>query len=146
MPTLISFFITFFLLLIFDVTWIYSTYAPLYTHGIGHLLSESFGSSLQIMSALGFYISYAFGVTHFVIAPFLDQKAPYKELGMKAFKKGQLFGFVAYGTYAFTNQAVMRDWPLDLTLYDLVWGTYMTGTLSAVSYLLFRRLNEWKKH
>lgn len=145
MPTILSFLITFCLLFVFDATWIYSTYASVYTKGIGHLLSDHFGSPLQLMSALGFYISYALGITVFIIKPFLSSGAPYQEVGGKIFRKGQLFGFVAYGTYAFTNQAIMRDWPLELTLLDLTWGTFMTGALSAISYALMLRLNQWKK-
>ena len=44
---------------------------------------------------------------------------------------GALFGFFAYATYDLTNLATIRDWPLIVTVVDLVWGT----TLSAFTAL-----------
>jgi len=34
----------------------------------------------------------------------------------------------------------MRDWPLIVTIVDLIWGTVLTGTVAVVSYLVSRRL------
>lgn len=38
---------------------------------------------------------------------------------------GALFGAVLYGVYDFTNYAVLNNWPLKITLIDVVWGTLL---------------------
>jgi uncharacterized membrane protein len=40
---------------------------------------------------------------------------------------------VAYGTYDLTALAVVRDWPLRLSLLDMGWGTALTALSAAVA-------------
>jgi uncharacterized membrane protein len=54
--------------------------------------------------------------------------------------KGAIFGFVAYATYDLTNLATLKDWPLAITIIDLVWGTLLTASTAFVSYLIISRL------
>ena len=54
----------------------------------------------------------------------------------KAAYKGALLGAASYGAYNFTNAAILKDWPIEMTWPDLFWGTAMTaGTAALVSYL-----------
>jgi uncharacterized membrane protein len=41
--------------------------------------------------------------------------------------KGALFGFFAYATYDLSNLATLRDWPLNVSLMDMAWGTLASG-------------------
>ena len=34
-----------------------------------------------------------------------------------------LFGFVAYASYDLSHLATLQDWPLELSLIDMVWGS-----------------------
>ena len=54
--------------------------------------------------------------------------------------RGALFGLVTYGTYDLTNLATLRDWPLLLTMVDLVWGTILTTATAVSSVWLGRKL------
>ena len=45
---------------------------------------------------------------------------------------GAFFGLVAYATYDLTNQAVIRDWPVVVTVIDLGWGALLTGAVSVI--------------
>ena len=47
-------------------------------------------------------------------------------------KSAAIFGFFAYAVYDLTNLAVLRDWPLGLSLVDMTWGVSVS-TLSAVA-------------
>jgi uncharacterized membrane protein len=53
----------------------------------------------------------------------------------RAIALGAFFGLVSYATYDLTNLATIKDWPLIVTIVDLLWGAILSGILS---YLDFR--------
>jgi len=55
----------------------------------------------------------------FVITPALDKK-----MWTQALLAGAFFGLVSYATYDLTNLATVKDWPLIITIVDLIWGWY----------------------
>ena len=53
---------------------------------------------------------------------------------------GGFFGLAMYATYDLTNLATLRDWPVFITVVDLVWGTFVCSATSAVvTAILMRR-------
>jgi uncharacterized membrane protein len=46
--------------------------------------------------------------------------------------KGALLGFFCYMTYDLTNYATLRVWSLKVTILDMIWGTFLTGSAAAV--------------
>lgn len=42
---------------------------------------------------------------------------------------GALYGLVLYGVYDLTNFAIIKDWPLTITLVDIAWGMTVNGIL-----------------
>jgi uncharacterized membrane protein len=54
----------------------------------------------------------------------------------RAFVYGALFGFFAYATYDLTNLATVKDWPIIVTIVDLIWGTVLCGAVAWGSYLI----------
>ncbi len=57
-----------------------------------------------------------------------------------ALKLGSLFGFVTYATYDLTNLATVKDWPVKITIIDLIWGTIVSALTSILSYLLINAI------
>ena len=57
-----------------------------------------------------------------------------------AWVQGAVLGFVAYATYDLTNQATLRDWPWVVTVADLIWGSFVTGTSAALATTAALRL------
>ncbi|MFA7661786.1 MAG: DUF2177 family protein, partial [Anaerovoracaceae bacterium] len=51
---------------------------------------------------------------------------------------GMFFGLITYATYDLTNLAVVKDWPVAITIIDLLWGTFLSSTTATVSFLLIR--------
>jgi uncharacterized membrane protein len=49
---------------------------------------------------------------------------------------GALFGFLAYATYDLTNLATIPNWPVMISLIDIVWGTALNALIAAVGYLV----------
>jgi len=53
---------------------------------------------------------------------------------------GMLFGLVCYATYDLTNLATVKDWPVLITIIDLLWGAFVSGSTALISYTLIRML------
>ena len=70
----------------------------------------------------------------FVLAPQADEPGWGKTVLM-----GALFGLFAYATYDLSNLATLKNWPVSLTLADIVWGT----VLSAASACLGKAAMNW---
>jgi uncharacterized membrane protein len=49
---------------------------------------------------------------------------------------GALFGLITYATYDLTNLATMKDWPLSVTVVDLIWGTVLAASISGITYFI----------
>ena len=126
-----KFIVTFLVFLGIDAVWLGIIAKNFYSKTIGHLLSDK----PNLLAALIFYIFYVFGIIVFAINPALKEKSPITALQLGAF-----LGFIAYSTYDLTNLATMKDWPLHVTIIDIIWGTFLTGSVSLVSYLILTKI------
>jgi uncharacterized membrane protein len=69
---------------------------------------------------------YAAGIVYFAVLPALSSG------GLRlALLNGAFFGGLAYGTYAFTNYAVIQGWSITLVLADVAWGVVLTAAVAA---------------
>ncbi len=86
------------------------------------------------LAAIIFYLIYIVGILIFAVLPNIDKGWQHVLL------YGALFGFFAYATYDLTNYAVMKNWPLSITLVDMVWGSVLTGVVATISYFISKKL------
>lgn len=49
-----------------------------------------------------------------------------------ALLNGVLLGGLCYATFDLTSQAVFKVWATHVTLADIAWGAFATGTTSAI--------------
>ncbi len=110
-----------------DAVWLTLAAERLYRPGIGHLMREGF----DLGAAALFYLLYVAALLYFVLLPARGSG--------DALRRGAFFGLVAYATYDLTNQATLRDWPWHVTLADLAWGAFVTGTTCAIVFRLLQR-------
>ncbi len=110
-----------------DMVWLGLIAKPFYARHIGHLMA----AKVRWTPALLFYFLYIAGILFFAVLPAVERGS----LG-RAVLAGALLGLLAYATYDLTNLATLRDWPLLVTVIDLVWGMVLTGGVAAVSYLI----------
>ncbi len=116
-----SFLYTFLALAVLDGIWLFSMGAK-YKVWLGHLFAES----VSVPPILLFYPIYAAAVAYFVVLPGVKSGS-----GLFAvFLSGALLGLAAYATYDLTNQATLRNWPVLVTVVDMVWGAVLTGLAS----------------
>lgn len=109
-----------------DMVWLGLVANKLYQKQIGSMLKET----PNWPAAIIFYLIYIVGIVIFAVLPSLD-KSP-----LRAALMGGLFGFIAYATYDLTNLATMKNWPLTITIVDLVWGSALTATVALASYFI----------
>ena len=86
-------------------------------------------------AAILFYLLFIGGIIFFAVRPALAETSI-----VKAIFYGVLFGLMTYATYDLTNLATLKDWPLTVTLVDLLWGMVLSGSVSAIGYLAGRWL------
>jgi uncharacterized membrane protein len=112
-----------------DAVWL-TNMIGVYRQHIGELLLDG----LRLGPAIVFYLLYIFGIVWFAILPALNAGGSWQQAALN----GALLGLVCYGTYDLTNHATMKVWPAFITVMDMAWGAFLTGT-AAVAGLLAAR-------
>ena len=108
---------------ILDAMWLGWAGNNFYRPNIGSLMADEF----RITPAIVFYLLYVAGMVYFAIRPGLANG-----VGSAALN-GALLGAMCYGTWALTNQATLKVWPTHVTMTDITWGAFATGTAAAVA-------------
>ncbi len=108
---------------VLDFLWLRWAGPNLYRPALGDLLAPGF----RIAPALIFYALFVAAMVWFAVRPGLEQGVPFAVLN------GALFGGIAYATYALTNQATMKVWPVQITLIDIAWGAAATAFASGIA-------------
>jgi uncharacterized membrane protein len=116
---------------VIDMVWLGVVAKGFYRKHLGAMLSPK----VNWAAALLFYLLFIVGLVVFVIRPALAQGEPLKALLLGAF-----FGLISYATYDLSNLATLKDWPVIVTVVDLVWGTALGGLVSLTGTLLGRWL------
>lgn len=114
-----------------DMVWLGLVAKSFYFKQIGSLMRTEF----NWVAAISFYLLFIIGLVVFVIAPSLE-----KGSWVSALLMGALFGFISYATYDLTNLATLKDWPLTVTLVDLVWGAVLAASVSVVTYFIATKI------
>ena len=89
----------------------------------------------NLYAAGAFYLLFIAGVIYFTVLP-ADQDP------LNASLRGAFFGLITYATYDLTNLAVLPDWPLLLTVVDLVWGSTLCACVAALTTWIGKRMNK----
>jgi uncharacterized membrane protein len=119
-------------LIAIDLVWLLGLAKNLYKEQMGDLMS----SEPKLLAGLAFYLIYALGVCIFVILPALS-----KQSFIYALQYGALLGLFCYMTYDLTNLAVIRNFPTQLALIDIAWGSCVTAICAGLAYWIGNRLS-----
>jgi uncharacterized membrane protein len=102
---------------VLDLIWLRGIATSWYEEGLRHLMAPK----PDLKAAGVFYLLYPLGLMIFGVLPNEDSTL------LRAVGMGALFGFFAYATYDLSNLATLRDWPLNVSLMDMAWGTLASG-------------------
>lgn len=130
MPPIITATIASFLwFLAIDSLWLFVIAKDFYRNALGHLLAENF----NVLGAI-FYPLYILAVAYFVLSPALNSNLSLAKVALN----GALFGAICYATYDLTNLATLKDWPLNITIIDIIWGAVLTSATSTIGIMVAR--------
>ncbi|HSR03282.1 MAG TPA: DUF2177 family protein [Proteiniclasticum sp.] len=113
-----------------DIVWLGVISKKLYKEYLGHLMGP-----VNWPAALIFYALFIAGLVFFVITPAIE-----KESLVYAITVGAFFGLITYGTYDLTNLATLKDWPVTITVIDLIWGTFLNAATAGITYYVATNL------
>lgn len=114
-----------------DIIWLSLIAKNFYQNHIGFLMRPD----IKWFAAIVFYLIFITGLVIFVIQPSVE-----KHSWINALLAGALFGFVTYATYDLTNLATLKNWPLLVTVVDLIWGSVLAASVSLITCLIAVRI------
>lgn len=115
-----------------DMIWLGLVARSFYRKHLGFLLA----TNPNWLAAIIFYLLFIVGILLFVVLPGLKANSLKSTLVHAA-----LFGIITYATYDLTNLATVKDWPLIVTVVDMIWGMILSVAVSLVSFMTGRYLN-----
>ncbi len=110
-----------------DMIWLGFVAKDFYQKHLGYIMGP-----VNWWAAGIFYLLFLVGLVVLVIVPAIESQS-WGKLVLYAL----LFGLCTYATYDLTNLATLKDWPLIVTLVDLVWGMVLSLSVSSLSYLIY---------
>jgi uncharacterized membrane protein len=126
--------ITFAAFFVIDMIWLGLIARGFYRKHLGYLMAPD----VNWPAAIVFYLLFIAGLLVFVVVPGLKTGS----IGMTVLR-GALFGLITYATYDLTNLATIKNWPLTVTIVDMIWGavlsmlTTLAGTAAGRGLKLF---------
>jgi uncharacterized membrane protein len=117
---------TFLAFLAIDMIWLGFVARTFYRKNLGFLLAPS----PNWLAAVIFYLLFIVGILVFVVIPGLNEDSLRTVL-----LRAALFGLITYGTYDLTNLATVKDWPLLVTVVDMIWGTVLSVGVGLAGYM-----------
>ncbi|UWR24031.1 DUF2177 family protein [Sulfitobacter sp. S190] len=103
---------------------------PIFERDIGPLMRDNF----KVLPAFVFYAFFVGVLLWFVSWPAITANHSL----WWVFGNALLMGGVAYGTYEFTNLAILKDWTTSMVVTDLVWGTLLTAVATTAGVAITR--------
>lgn len=125
-----QFLVAFTSFLIIDGLWLTLIAKDFYAKHLGFLMSKT----PNLVAAGIFYLIYVFTMVVLIISP-----AVQKGSLQSAILTGALFGLCAYATYDLTNLVTIKNWPVLVTVVDLIWGTFLSGAVAGISYWIITK-------
>lgn len=112
-----------------DIIWLGFIAKKLYSKYLGYLMTEK----IVWIAAVIFYLIFISGLVFFVINPALREKSL-----SYALYAGAFLGLVTYATYDLTNLATIKNWPVIVTVLDLLWGMFISSATSGITFLIMK--------
>lgn len=110
-----------------DIVWLGFVARKMYREQLAHILADSTNWAAAII----FYLLFVVGIMVFAIVPAVNEQSV-----MRAVLLGAFFGFITYATYDLTNLATVKDWPISVTIIDMIWGSVLVTVVSVAGYYI----------
>jgi uncharacterized membrane protein len=111
-----------------DAVWLTVIASKFYKKQLGDKLKPK----ADLVPAVIFYLLYVAGIVVFALNPALGEESLACAAGY-----GGFLGLLMYATYDLTNQSTLKDWPVKVTIVDLIWGSFVTALTTVLAFLIF---------
>ncbi len=118
---------------VLDAMWLNWAGPNLYQPTLGEIMAED----VNFVAAGAFYFLYLAGMVWFAVRPGLDSGRV-----AIALLNGALLGALCYATFDLTSQAVFKVWATHITMADILWGAFATGTSAAFATFVTLRFTQ----
>lgn len=125
MTYLKTYLVTFIVFFAIDLLWLGFLAKDLYHSELGDFMA----ANTNWPAAIIFYLIYIAALIYYAVNPALDSAS-----WLEALKLGAIFGFITYLTYDMTNLATLKDWPIKITIIDIIWGSSLNALTTFASY------------
>ena len=110
-------------ILVLDGLWLGFVAKDLYRREMGGLMAEQ----VRVVPIIAFYLLYPLALVYLTLFSAPSGRG-------EAIVRGAVLGLAAYGAYDLTNLAIVRDWPLRISLIDWAWGGVISTAAVASGY------------
>jgi len=125
------FLVSFVTFLILDAIWLGVISKNFYAKN----LSDYLTNDIVWPAAIIFYLLFNIGLIVFVILPAIEENS-YITLIIYAL----LYGLVTFSTYELTNLATIKNWPVIVTIVDIMYGMFVAVVCSLTTFYLHKYL------
>ena len=115
-----------------DMLWLGVVARPFYHKHLGFLMAPG----TRWAAAVLFYLLFNLGILFFVVVPGLNEGS----LGATLLRAA-LYGLITYATYDLTNLATLKDWPVLLSVVDILWGIFLSVVVSLARFWVGGRIS-----
>lgn len=115
-----------------DMAWLGLVARTFYQKHLGFLMAPA----PNWAAAIVFYLLFIAGILVFVVVPGLEGGSLRTTL-----LRAALFGLITYATYDLTNLATLKDWPVLVSVVDMIWGVVLSVAVSLASFTIGTRLS-----
>ena len=112
-----------------DAIWLGAVARKFYQQQLGDLMLPSPNFAVAAV----FYLFFAAAIVLLAVRPGLEAGSPWTAMGY-----GAVLGLAAYGTYEITNLPTLKNWPIPLSIVDMIWGAVITAIASVSGYAVTR--------
>jgi len=117
--------------IIIDITFINLVIVKIYKSNLPEFVEIGF----KAVPAILFYLIFLSGLLYFSILPNKTYSIS------QALISGGMYGLTTYATYALTVYAVMNIFNWNIVVSDVMWGIFLSATVSVLTVLTLSKIN-----
>jgi uncharacterized membrane protein len=110
-------------MIVLDGLWLGLVAKDMYQREMGPLMADP----VRVVPIVAFYLLFPVALVYLTL---FNAPSGWPE----AMARGAVLGLAAYGAYDLTNLAIVRDWPLRISLIDWAWGAVICAAAAAAGY------------
>ena len=116
-----------------DYVWLSQIGPQVYHPTLDEVLRPA-SDPVDLPAAVVFYLAYIAGLVALSVWPNRDKPL------LQTTLTGAILGAMCYATYDLTNQATLKVWATQITVADVLWGTFATAVGATVGGFVLRRI------